>query len=353
MSSPWKIQRDEVEIPISLDEIMDEEFARRIHADEISKCMNSDQGESLSQLTVETSIPREIVKKIEENEEIIKISRVPVEILEALKDEPDYQKLVEIDSDAKIAQMLQAQFDREHDTYLKRCEKVNNKNSKVQISFEKYRIVPNGIIDESDDESKLPVPEDNLKDWDRFETNEKEYSKLNKKKGYLVNEEGEMKTKHDADINGRRNACKVMSFPPEFETGDAGAFDMRLENKVFNQLKQSTKKKKFDRKEAAETAVMSLDEATRLILYKLINNRVLETVDGIISTGKEAVILHAETDPNNESDPSKSKEVAIKIFSTTLNEFKQRDRYIKGRLFELFNYQGFGLPTVLIMLFSI
>lgn len=35
-------------------------------------------------------------------------------------------------------------------------------------------------------------------------------------------------------MSSRKNACKMMSFPPEFETGDGAGFDMKLSNKVFN-----------------------------------------------------------------------------------------------------------------------
>lgn len=109
---------------------------------------------------------------------------------------------------------------------------------------------------------------------------------------------------------------------------------MKLSNKVFNQLKsysQKTKKtnKAQDRRENKETAEMGIDEPTRLRLYKLINNQILEQVNGIISTGKEAVILHANSDPSYSGDLILPKECAVKIFKTTLNEFKQRDRYIK------------------------
>ena len=38
---------------------------------------------------------------------------------------------------------------------------------------------------------------------------------------------------------------------------------------------------------------MAMDEKTRIIVYKLVNLGVLEGVDGIISSGKEAVVLHA------------------------------------------------------------
>ena len=41
-----------------------------------------------------------------------------------------------------------------------------------------------------------------------------------------------MVTKHDLTMNQRRNACKVMEFPPCIQTGDGAAFDMQLSNKV-------------------------------------------------------------------------------------------------------------------------
>ena len=128
-----------------------------------------------------------------------------------------------------------------------------------------------------------------------------------------------------------------MEFSSNFSSGDCGNFDMKVSNKVFNELRNHSnmlQKKKnqmhLDRKSDMKTNEMGVDLNTRLILYKLINTScILDNIDGIISTGKEAVILHGESNQHNEEHPSLPKEVAIKIFSTTLNEFKQRDRYIK------------------------
>lgn len=49
-----------------------------------------------------------------------------------------------------------------------------------------------------------------------------------------MQENGNMITKHDITLSDRRNACKFMSFPPEFHTGDGAGFDLKLSNKVFN-----------------------------------------------------------------------------------------------------------------------
>lgn len=165
------------------------------------------------------------------------------------------------------------------------------------------------------------------KDWDRFEKNEKVFAKIGRD-GFMKDEDGNPVTKHDANLSGRKNACKVMSLAPELSTGDGGKFDMKISNKVFNELRVHSKKmnkktnRALDRRENVETSTMGLDEATRMILYKLINNQILESVDGVVSSGKEAIVLHGKTDQTNEDRPGMPEEVAIKIFS-------QRDRYIK------------------------
>ncbi|XP_049301586.1 serine/threonine-protein kinase RIO3 [Anopheles funestus] len=343
MSSPWaKIQPVAA---VDLQEIMSEEFARELQAKQSPALLVPvEPQESSSKLQLEPgpSSPKSVPVAVTDecDEPVAGCSRaidpgkrlvdIPDDVLRAI--EQADQK--EIDSDAVIAQMLQAQFDAEYDEQIKREENHRNKDSKVKVSYKNYRMIPEELTYEEPDE----IPVDQKADWDRFETNEKE-QKLLPRVGFRLNEQGEMLTKHNLDISGRSNACKVMSFPPEFSTGDAAGFDMKLSNKVFNQLKSHSKKatkmkhKAQDRKENIATAEMGLDEPTRLILYKWINNQLLESIDGVISTGKEAVILHAETDPYNpnlsEDEPSPPKEVAIKVFSTTLNEFKQRDRYIK------------------------
>ncbi|XP_001660046.2 serine/threonine-protein kinase RIO3 [Aedes aegypti] len=347
MSSPWGTVAA-VEA-VNLQEIMSEEFARGLQKEEGGMVLPGADIKDRVEDKREIAQPKVVVKP-EHFEPVAGCSRaidpgvleesggaaggpveetIPEDILRAIE-EADQKQL---DSDAAIAKLLQAQFDSEYDDELKRVEDHRNRNSCVKISFKNYRMVPEELVyDEVQD-----IPVDPKADWDRFETNEKEQKSI-PKVGYKVNEDGEMVTKHNQDISGRKNACKVMSFPPEFSTGDGAGFDMKLSNKVFNQLKTHSKKatkkqhKAQDRKENIATAEMGLDEPTRMILYKWINNQLLESIDGIISTGKEAVILHAETDPQNpnlEEGACHPKEVAIKIFSTTLNEFKQRDRYIK------------------------
>lgn len=330
---------------IDLQEIMSEEFAKGLQEEEnvqksytVSVALNKGDYHFLDSAEPKAGCSKAIDPGVDIGEcrrsgdtsSNVPEHAIPEDILQAIKDADQKQ----LDSDAVIAKLLQAQFDAEHDEQLKREEIHRNKNSRVKISLKNYRMVPEELVyDDEIDE----IPIDPKADWDRFETNEKEEKSI-PRVGYKLNDDGEMVTKHNQDISGRKNACKVMSFPPEFSTGDGAGFDMKLSNTVFNQLKSHTKKatkkqhKAQDRKENIATAEMGLDEPTRMILYKWVNNQLLESIDGIISTGKEAVILHGETDdmnPNLPEGTSHPKEVAIKIFTTTLNEFKQRDRYIK------------------------
>lgn len=230
-------------------------------------------------------------------------------------------------NDFLLAQMLQEEFDREHDQVLDREEKKFNGSSKVTISFKNYRKASGlSVSDEDTSQSDEDVP----RSWDSFEVAEKNSPTIGKsgisKQGNVIT------TKHDANICGRRNACRVMEFPPGFETGDGGGFDMKLSNGVYNTLKtysvaEEKRNKRLHDKVEKSTAVQALDPKTRLLLFKMVNAEILESINGCISTGKEAVVFHALGGQTSEMKvPS---ECAIKVFKTTLNEFKTRDKYIR------------------------
>lgn len=70
-----------------------------------------------------------------------------------------------------------------------------------------------------------------------------------------------------------------------------------------------------------------MDENSRLMMLKLINGGILDEVNGTISTGKEANVYHG-VGGNPERQVTVG-EVAIKVYKTTLNEFKNRECYIK------------------------
>lgn len=162
----------------------------------------------------------------------------------------------------------------------------------------------------------------------RLQTAEKESPAI-PRSGY-AKKGGEIITKHDTAITGRKNACKAMDLGG-VQIGDGGGMDMMLSNKVFNNLKtfSNAEQKRAARlhdKHEKSTSTMAIDEKSRLILFRMVDNNIVDRINGVISTGKEAVILHAEGGKNEEIlVPA---ECAIKVFKTTLNEFKTRDKYI-------------------------
>ncbi|KAK5641083.1 hypothetical protein RI129_009630 [Pyrocoelia pectoralis] len=300
MSSPWgKITQPE---PTNLQDIMSEELARDLQAKEDQKYDNYIQS---------------LTNSSEKDEDVHN------QVTEDIDDE---------DSDAVIARMLQKQFDKEYDDMLKRTEEKFNGTSKVSVSFSNYRRASQSLDFDSDSEEYEYEDIMDRKDWDRFDTMQRELQTI-PQCGYIM-KDGKIVTKHDITLNSRKNACKLLSFPPEFHTGDGAGFDLQLSNKVFNSLKlhskieQNRRHKIHDRKEDHATADFGIDQFTRLLIYKMINKQLLERVNGIISIGKEAVILHAETDPSYADGPL-PKECVIKIFKTTLAEFKQREKYIR------------------------
>lgn len=76
-----------------------------------------------------------------------------------------------------------------------------------------------------------------------------------------------------------------------------------------------------DKKDRA-TVESVLDKRTGYILHKLLNQGFIETINGCVSTGKEANVYYAELRTGVEA--------AIKIYKTSILEFKDRDKYVTG-----------------------
>ncbi|XP_058995566.1 serine/threonine-protein kinase RIO3 isoform X1 [Mustela lutreola] len=236
---------------------------------------------------------------------------------------------VDTSSDLMLAQMLQMEFDREYDAQLRREEKKFNGDSKVSISFENYRKVhPYEDSDSSEDEV----------DWQ--DTRDDPYIPAKPvptpKKGF-IGKGKDITTKHDEVVCGRKNTARMENFAPEFQVGDGIGMDLKLSNHVFNALKQHAyseerRSARLHEKKEHSTAEKAVDPKTRLLMYKMVNSGMLETITGCISTGKESVVFHAYGGSmEDEKEDSKviPTECAIKVFKTTLNEFKNRDKYIK------------------------
>jgi RIO kinase 1 len=91
--------------------------------------------------------------------------------------------------------------------------------------------------------------------------------------------------------------------------------------KYMDEAGEKKTKRVADRNDRA-TSEQVLDPRTRLILFQLIQRQVVDTIEGCVSTGKEANVYHAIS-PTNGS-------LAVKIYKTSILVFKNRDKYVSG-----------------------
>lgn len=59
-----------------------------------------------------------------------------------------------------------------------------------------------------------------------------------------------------------------------------------------------------------------------MVLFKMINKGIFAEINGCVSTGKEANVYHAVCDDG--------KELAVKIFKTSILVYKDRSRFVEG-----------------------
>eukprot|EP00977_Amphora_coffeiformis_P012701 scaffold3209_cov152-Amphora_coffeaeformis.AAC.5 len=74
------------------------------------------------------------------------------------------------------------------------------------------------------------------------------------------------------------------------------------------------------------TSEQVLDPRTRLILFKFLSQGFFETIDGCLSTGKEANVYYAKAGKDSDG----VLEYAVKIYKTSILVFKDRDKYVSG-----------------------
>ena len=81
------------------------------------------------------------------------------------------------------------------------------------------------------------------------------------------------------------------------------------------------------------TSEQCLDPRTRLMLFKMLSNGLLDGIDGCLSTGKEANVYYAKAGKAQkkiENGDRTITELAIKIYKTSILVFKDRDKYVSG-----------------------
>ncbi|XP_066598713.1 serine/threonine-protein kinase RIO1 [Prorops nasuta] len=100
-----------------------------------------------------------------------------------------------------------------------------------------------------------------------------------------------------------------------------------LPGHAANVLMESNKRTEKDRirtkdKHDRATVEQVMDPRTRMILFKFLNKGIIAEINGCISTGKEANVYHATSKTETE--------FAIKIYKTSILNFKDRDKYVTG-----------------------
>jgi len=82
------------------------------------------------------------------------------------------------------------------------------------------------------------------------------------------------------------------------------------------------KDKKSEKLGSLLTTEGVMDGHTRLKIMKVINDGTFDKLGGVLQTGKEASVYHAEG--------ADGVEYAVKIYKTILAEFRDRDKYLVG-----------------------
>lgn len=128
----------------------------------------------------------------------------------------------------------------------------------------------------------------------------------------------------------------VDSYDPSSSIG--GSVSGSVPRKAGGGGKDTRNKDKADR----ATIQQVLDPRTLVILFKMLQRGLISSVNGCVSTGKEANVYHASTPPPTSEDNldfsnSSSSNVnqysgslALKIYKTSILVFKDRDRYVSG-----------------------
>uniref|UniRef100_A0A7N0UYU8 Serine/threonine-protein kinase RIO1 n=1 Tax=Kalanchoe fedtschenkoi TaxID=63787 RepID=A0A7N0UYU8_KALFE len=106
-----------------------------------------------------------------------------------------------------------------------------------------------------------------------------------------------------------------------------GRMNINMSNSVNTEMRESIRgmaigKTKTHEKADRATVEQALDPRTFMVLFKMINRKFFSDMNGCISTGKEANVYHATRDDGTE--------LAIKVYKTSILEFKDRTRYVQG-----------------------
>lgn len=118
------------------------------------------------------------------------------------------------------------------------------------------------------------------------------------------------------DAMFRKYSNKINVFTNDYLPESAANSLSVLEKKLHSERLRV--KDKHDR----ATVEQVMDPRTRMVLFKLLNKRIISEVNGCISTGKEANVYYSLGPTGTE--------YAIKVYKTSILIFKDRDKYVRG-----------------------
>lgn len=247
---------------------------------------------------------------------------------------PEIAVMGDEDADLALALKLQQEFDLE--LHQRHVEESQRRHLQPYTKVVLESPLPPPPL-EGYEEYDFDEDEDEDDDWEEEEGFDPEMFRSPNQNGRVTRNafqgatqisETEWRTKHDAEITGHRNTLYLEETHPQQQLGSMEG--IKLSNPVFNAMMKhaersgrSQVRNKFGKSEQA-TREQVMDPATRKMLFSLVNSGTVGELHGAISSGKESVVYHAS--PGDE-DPS---ELAVKIFKTTLTEFKARDKYVEG-----------------------
>ena len=169
----------------SLSDVMSEQLASRIQEKELEDELRKEgTDEALAKALQEEekllSIPDNSIDSTNKNSTPNADSNPSNTVAESTDTNKVKNEIQDTNDDFLIAQMLQKQYDTEYDNVVKNEEKAYNRNSKIKVSYEKYKILQsdNPIWEDSDDEDPELLAylemDDRKRDWDYFESADKE-----------------------------------------------------------------------------------------------------------------------------------------------------------------------------------
>ncbi|XP_076661973.1 RIO kinase 1 isoform X1 [Halictus rubicundus] len=190
------------------------------------------------------------------------------------------------------------------------CNELSKNVDKLHISNNKKEQVEEDNDDDLDDDDTLA--------WDVDENRKDIVKDTRTKHSNAQNVSNKITNYQPSDKLFRRYANKISIEKYEGPSLPGHAANLLIKNDKRAEKDRLRTKDKHDR----ATVEQVLDPRTRMILFKLLNQGIIAEINGCISTGKEANVYHATSKTGIE--------FAIKIYKTSILQFKDRDKYVTG-----------------------